>query len=215
MLYCSTHPAPLFFELHASVGSKLGIIKYETITTLVTNRVGYTPETFDFLKSARIVPDYGVMKVDAYSDVAKLINDFLAEVFCQEVSATEPWRYGLSAAVAEVMLGALTEPINGLLYPTVPMWGNADNIALRPEWSDHGLRPVHAEFVQVTDVAPPNVTYDVLDEARHFDDNGSIDWLGHQGQWELANPNDELTFLSVLGGYWEARDAHGNVVDPK
>jgi hypothetical protein len=215
MLYCSTAFEPVFYEARPQVGDVLAIIKYETTGNLVANRVGYTPETFALLKATRAVPDYGLLDVHKYSDVGKLVNDFLAEVFCQEVPPAERWRYKISAAVAEVLLGATAAPINDLMYPTVPMWGGDDNVALKPDYALGNLRPVHAQFVRVTDVALPTMTYDHLDEARTFGPDGSIRWLGHQGSWTLRHQGEALTMVGASGGYWVAHDAAGNVVDPE
>jgi hypothetical protein len=214
LLYCAADIGPLFFELSATEGTRLSLIKFETTDRMIVNRVGYTPEVFASLKSSREVPDYGVMNVTAYSDVGKMINDFLSEVFCQVVPPDELWRYSLSASIARALLGEAEEPINGVMYPTIPMWGNADNFALKPRYALDHLRPVHAQFVEVTKVALPEMSFDILDEARRFEVDGTICWLGHQGKWEVPPGVDQLLFEAAKGGYWLARDSAGRIVDP-
>jgi hypothetical protein len=92
VLYCSAGLAPVFFELGAKVGTRLAILQFETAGRLVLNRVGYTQATFERLRSSRSVPDYGVLDASSYSDVGKLVNDFLAEIFCEPVPDDERWR---------------------------------------------------------------------------------------------------------------------------
>jgi hypothetical protein len=188
-------------------------MKYRTTRPLKANHVGYTSTTFELLQSSRAVPDYFTLDAGGYSESADFIRDFLSEVFCQRVTDSETWRYKLSAATAELLLGKNPEPISGVFYPTIPMWGNAENLALRPVWARSHLKPVHAQFVKVTNLDPPNFSYDVLDEARRFSD-GKIEWLGHKGIWELREQGEALLFTNVAGAYWEARDASGKIVDP-
>jgi len=215
LLYCSADISPLPFELHATEGDRMTIMKFETTEQMIANRIGYAPETFRRLKSQREVPEYARLGVDGYSEAGTLINDYLSEVFCQVVNPGEEWRYRLSAAVSEVMLGENEDPINALMYPTIPMWGNVDNFALRSGFASRALRPVHAKFILITSVQLPEVSYEDIDEARRFGDDGSIGWLGHKGQWKLENQGDELRFEAMRGAYWEARDKSGNIVDPE
>ena len=212
MLYCSIDRSPLFFELHAAVGDRLAIVQYESADRLLLNRVGYTDKTFRQLKSARQVPDYGGLPSENYDDVGLLVNDFLAEVFCEVVPEDQPWRYKISVAIAEALVSS--DHFDGLLYPTVPMWGNADNIALKPASATAKLKPIRVEYVVVTKVQLPTMSFDTIDEARFFGPDGAIGWLGHVGQWQLRNQGEQLTFESKPGGYWEARDEAGGVVNP-
>ena len=129
MLYCSNDRNTVFFEMKATKGIRLAIIHYETTCPLTVNRIGFTLETFRALDAARAIPDYGRLELEKYTELDHLINDFLSEVFCQQVTEAESYRYKVSAAVAEKLLGENPEPMQGLMYPTVPMWANADNFA--------------------------------------------------------------------------------------
>ena len=150
LLYCSAGRNAVVFELNPEEGSRLAMIHYETTRRLTANQVGFTDKTFRQLAASRTVPEYGHLNLDSYSDADFLIRDFLSEVFCQEVATHEAWRYKLSAAIAEKLLGRNSERIQGLMYPTIPMWGNADNFALRPDYADRCLRPVYAELLRIT-----------------------------------------------------------------
>lgn len=213
LLYCSAARNAVFFEMGVAVGRRLALIRYDTTCPLLVNRIGFTEETFTALQTARVVPDYGRLNIESYTEADHLINDFLSEVFCQRVPDSEAFRYKISAAVAEVLLGEKPEPIQGLMYPTVPMWANADNFALRPRFADRCLQPIYAEYVEVTKVADQELGVAFLDEARRFRADGSVEWLGHEATWRLEGQGT-LTFEET-DGHWVARDHGGTIVDPK
>jgi hypothetical protein len=132
-------------------------------------------------------------------------------VFTEAVSEGHEDRYNLSIAVAEKLFD---DPhFGGLLYPTVPMWGNADNFALKPSYVDAFVVPTYAELLEITKIDGTKVTFDIVDEAHRFDADGTICWLGHRAQWAITEPFGSLT-LEVVNGHWVARDAGGNIVDP-
>jgi hypothetical protein len=211
LLYCATGRNSLFFELRAQVGSRLAIVHYKTTATLTLNRIGFTPETFKALKSTRKIPDYGQLQVAQYSDRDKVVNDFLSEIFCQPVRGSEKWRYKLSIAIAEILLNS---PLfDGLIYPTIPMFGNMDNLVLKPSYADRYLEPEYAEVLQVVSVEDANLNCVVEDEARSFAADGKVNWLGRRGEWTLRNKGEQLVF-EAMNGHWVARDERGQVVHP-
>jgi hypothetical protein len=101
----------------------------------------------------------------------------------------------------------------GLMYPTVAMFGNADNFALRPRVADTHLRPIYAGFLEVTAVSGTEFSVTVIDEARAFRSTGDIGWIGHPGQWTIDTPGGQLRFEAV-DGHWVARNEMGEIVDP-
>jgi hypothetical protein len=201
--------------MKSEVGARLAIMKYETTAPLTANRAGFTPEVFDALGAQRSLPPHSLPGSDSSSRVSNLVNSFIAEIFTQIVPTGEPWRYRLPAAVSEVLLGHAPTLIDGLIYPTVAMSANEDNLALRPDFAKTKLRPVYAKYIEISAVSPTSVTYSTLDEARRFDVVDTIHWLGHEGEWVFKNVGDELTVTFVgAGRYWEARNAAGEVVEP-
>jgi hypothetical protein len=216
LFYCSAGLDPLPLELGVTEGTLLAIMKYRTNAQLLANRVGYTDQTFARLRANRKVPDFYSLDTHNYSDTNVLIMDFLSDVFCESVPKDEQWRYALSIAIAEHLIGEDAHPISGLVYPTVPYWGNGDNLALRPEWARTHLDPVHAQFIQITSIDEQfNMHYETLDEARSFAPDGTIAWLGHAGAWTLDEAGDSLELIAVRGKYFEARDALGRPIDPE
>ncbi len=124
MFYAAAGREPIYFELGLKVGDRIAIFHYKTAATMIVNRIGYTTATFKQLESEREVPDYGKLQVEDYNEQNNLIEDFLSEVFCEQHNSTAEWRYNLSVAVAEKLITG--DYFQGLMYPTVPMWGHAD-----------------------------------------------------------------------------------------
>jgi hypothetical protein len=211
LFYASAARAPILFETRATAGIKLCIIHYATTVQLPVMRIGYTPEVAQRHGSERTVPDYGIIDRDRYDEAAHLVNDFLSEVFMAQVSDDEPWRYRLSIAIAEKLLAA--DQVEGIMFPTAAMSANADNFALRPRFVDQHLKPVYAEYLEVTAVDGQQIRINILDEARHFGADGTIHWLGHLGQWTM--PQGGRLHFEVKDGYWVARDDAGQIVDPQ
>lgn len=212
LFYCAAGRDALFYELRARVGTRLVLTHYKTTAILTVNRIGFTPETFARLNAQRAVPEYGRLRLDQYDNRDQLVNAFLSEVFCQQVSDSEKWRYKISIAIAERLL--CSDFLQGLLYPAVPMCGNMDNFALKPDYADRHLQPEFAETLWVTRVDEASITCEKEDEARSFSGDGTINWLGRKGEWQLRNEGEEL-ILEAINGHWVARDIAGRIIDPE
>jgi hypothetical protein len=211
LFYCSIHRNPVVFELRPQVGSRIAVIHYRTTEVMVPNIIGYTEKTFRSLKAKREIPDHGKLNLDSYSKADALVRDFLSELFTQVVPLGEEWRYSLSVAVAERM--TMGDTIDALIYPTIPMWANSDNLAIKPSFADRGLEALYAEFLEVTAVGDTSFEVNILDEGRGFGVDGEIRWLGHQGTWQLQHQGDTLVF-EAEDGHWIARNGSGDVVHP-
>ncbi len=221
VFYGTSTREPIYFELGVGVGDRLAIVHHKTTGDLLVNRIGYTTATFNRLQSKREIPDYGNLDLAAYTQRDALVDDFLSEVFCEKHHCDEDWRYNLSVAVAEKMMPDVEQSpdrdpriacIQGLVYPTVPMWGNADNLALKPSFVETSLTSIYAEYVEVTEVHDVSIGINGLDEARSFEADGTINWLGHPAQWTLSG--GEGVIVEAVEGRWVARNLDGKVVEP-
>lgn len=207
MFYAAADPACIYWELGAEVGDRLVIVEHKTTARLVMNRIGYTASTFARLKSERAVPNYGELAVGQYTEQYSLIEDFVSEIFC----ARGEQAYTLSAAIAEKMMAA--DEIHGLLYPTIPVWGNADNFALKPSAADTLLEPVHIELVEVAELQEKEGESTRIDEANTFGADGSINWLNPPERWTLQ-PGEGLIYQNVDGRV-TMRNLQGEIVPPE
>lgn len=212
LFYCSSDRSGPFFELHAREGDRMVLSTWKTTKPLLTNRVGFTPAAFTALGSVRECPKWG-SDPEKYTETElnQKIENFLAEKFTQDIHAGEEDLYKLTIAITEELIPG--ELFGGLLYPTIPMNGNGDNLALKPAFVSGGLSFVRAEYLVVKRIEGMKMEFDVLDTAISSDENDSILWKGHADRWTLKKKGDMLTFTAE-NGRWVVRDPSGNLVEP-
>jgi hypothetical protein len=133
--------------------------------------------------------------------------------------------YKLSIAIAEKLyLGPLQmdseagefdgEPrFAGIVYPTIAMRANSDNIALIPEFVDRLLSLETVEWIRV-DSKGTDLKYQItkLDFANSFGGDGQIEWKGRLPQW-VVGPGREVR-VSVEHGKYVVCDEQGRIVEP-
>lgn len=133
--------------------------------------------------------------------------------------------YKLSIAIAEKLyLGTLHMDLvgeefegerrfGGIIYPTIAMRANADNVALVPEFVDRFLNLEGVEWIRV-DLEASDFKYQVtnLDFANSFTADGRIDWKGRLAHWVIG-PGRQVR-VSVEHGKYVVRDDQGNIVEP-
>jgi hypothetical protein len=211
MFYCSSAMSAPFFELHAEVGQHLVISTWETTDSLTVNHIGYVPHTFEQLKSNRACPTWGGERTEAAErdPSNRMRSEFLSQIFTRDVRFGEERLYKLSIAVSEKMIGS--DLFGGLIYPTIAMRANVDNVALKPTFVARALRFLKVKYVRVTAKRDLQYDLDLLDSASAIGTDGTIIWRGRPGQW-VIQPWQGLRF-SVEDGAWIARDASGRIVD--
>ena len=101
----------------------------------------------------------------------------------------------------------------GILYPSLGMHANADNVALLPEFANKYLEFEQVEFIRVdSDQHDFQYQITVLDFANSVDDHGGIEWKGRRPRWQIEAIG-QITFVAE-NGRWIARDELGNILDP-
>ena len=147
LFYACAAREAVFFEVDALVGASVLLSTWRTTAPMLVNHVGYHKESFDALGSARGVAGWdGVVDPHAKHPESAGALSALSQLFAQRVERGSEERYRLSVAVAECFL---SPQFAGLLWPSVAMMANADNLALRPAWVDENVAFVHAERVFV------------------------------------------------------------------
>ena len=212
VLYCCTAREPSFFELAPSVGDILVFSKWVTTAPLLVNHVGYTSQAFERLGSGRRQASWSNRPVEDHGEANGEIATFLADTFAQRIPANERYRYKLSVAIAEKLYAA--DLFDALLYPSIAMRANSDNLAVKPGYADTNLRFLRAEFAKIDAVRDLELDITVLDTAVAVDADGRIQWRGRLDQWVLRNKGDQLT-MSVENGRWVGRDTAGHIVGPE
>ncbi|TAJ52349.1 MAG: hypothetical protein EPO58_11580 [Chitinophagaceae bacterium] len=198
------------FELNPSEGDTLAISVWKTNTKMALNHVGFTDEVARELKSTRDFFEYPFadhMRKTSKENVA--VYNYLAKVFTQKIPKEKAYLYKLSIAIANKLLGP---PMQGIIYPTIAMFGNADNVALEPSFVDKHLQFVSVEFIKIKRTADQG-SYDTLDSAVDVDEAGKLVWTGKLLTWDVQGTNS-MSFGSG-GDHWIVKDGKGKRVDPK
>lgn len=226
MFYCSVAREAPFFELGLKPGDHLAVSKWRVNKRILVSNVGYTDEVFKKLGSMRhATPWWQSNHPMIPSATNSLIANFFATEFAQVVNSDEDHLYKMSIAIAEKLyLGPLNMDsfggefdgegrIGGLIYPTIAMRANSDNVALTPGFVDRYLSLETVEWIRI-DSDRADFKYQVtnLDFANSFGSDGQIDWKGRCANWTIG-PGQQR-FISVEHGKYVVRDELGNIVEP-
>lgn len=225
MFYSSIARKAPFFELDVQPGDHVAMSKWRTTKKILVSNVGYAGETFQALKSNRSNPIWGPPDVRIVTPANQLIAKFFAAEFTRVVSADQEHLYKISAAIAEKLyIGNVNmaaagdvfegEPrFGGLLYPTIAMRANSDNVALIPEFVERYLELMSVEWIRIDSKEPDfKFKVTVLDFANSFSSTGDIEWKGRHPQWQVQ-PGQQVR-VSVENGKYVVRNERGEEVEP-
>ena len=166
------------------------------------------------------------------NDKARELKETFSEYFMRRVSAGDEFHYKLTAAIGEIHLGSIVNrntQFAGILYPSVRMWANGDNVGLLPWFVDSHLEFRKAVHVRIKGRTETTIDIDYVDAAYEFDTDGNLVSLGHFKNWTLQ-PKQGAKFLFAAGvdsdgdynisqdgtpAHWEAADAvTGEAIEP-
>ncbi len=219
---------------------------------MVVNNIGYTEFAFSQLGAKRAVPIWGPalstvqmvslpsatqqeVKALLKKDEAAAIKEAFSRYFMCQISPAESRLYKLTTALGEMHLGDIQGPgdlrrFAGILYPSVRMWANGDNVALLPWFVDNYLEFRKAVHVRIKHQKGSSIDIDYLDAAHGFDDEGKLKWLGRIKKWTLNRAYQEAKFIAKPGPdadgdysvaqdgipvHWEATDVQtGEIILP-
>jgi hypothetical protein len=185
------------------------------------NNVGYHDAVFTKLQSVRAWDVYPgiVSALDPNfpsNDTNTIIHQFLAEAFSEKIQYGDDHLYKLSAAIAERLLGNVTDrrdeakrmagpklpdyrKFAGIMYPSIAMSCNADNLALTPEFVEAHLALEQVEYLRVDSIPVPlQYKYTPIDFANNFDKDGTIKWLGRVQRYTFP-ANAGVTASEIAG----------------
>jgi hypothetical protein len=213
LFYCSMSREAPFFELGLYPRAKVAISHWKTTAPIVVNNVGYHQKVFSSLSSTRNCPSWG--KGTEYEKLEKttaFIKHFFATEFAKIVPPGQEYLYKLSIAIAELHFS--NDMFGGLLYPSMAMRANADNLALKPECVDNHLSIRKVEYTRVDETDASGFKVTILDFADTFDKDGGIEWKGRHPHWVMREKGQVL-HLAVENGRWIARNKKGEIVEPE
>jgi hypothetical protein len=217
--YASVSRAAVFFELRARPGDHLAVSKWRVKRDILVNNVGFSNSVWDLYKTSRKErnPSWvSQISTELLSPGNRLVHDFLARIFSAQVTDGAEYQYKLSVAVAEKLLGEVEHPdhtgFSGIVYPSLAMKANSDNLVLLPDAVDQCLELEEVEFIHVEE-HDGDLQYQVkvLDFANSFEHG--IAWKGRDRQWILPGKS-QLMFTVDEQGQWLAQDVEGRFVSP-
>lgn len=194
MLYVTTSDDAVFYETRANIGDALAVVEYDVTAPLSYMSVGYTQAAAGRLESTREVPEYGR---GLTTDREAFVEEFLAEIFTPIVaSADDEWRYQASIAIAANFLN--NDLADALMFPTISMRADADNLAIRTRFADRGLRAVSVGMWEKTEqLSPFEHRFAYRDASTGISPGGQITWNGgpamnltRQGEWVVVEAQD-------------------------
>jgi hypothetical protein len=245
IFYSSMHKQSVFFEVpNLKAGDEIIVSFWKTTERMVVNNIGYTEFAFSQLGAKRSVPSWGPAQpslatetnislsmrpkeqVDQLleTDVSAGIKEAFGSYFMRSVGPTETELYKLTVAIGEMHLGTIqnhSDQFAGILYPSVRMWANGDNVALLPWFVDSHLEFRKAVHIKIKETRDTNFEIDYLDAAHGFDAGGNLKWLGRLQNWTLNRNGQAASFVGVAGpdadgdytvgpdgvpAHWEATD---------
>jgi hypothetical protein len=204
MLYVTTSHHAVFYETRVEIGQRLALVEYRLDAVLPVMAVGYTESVATALSSSRAVPMYGKLDARLLDETVAYVDELLSEIFAASVPVGEEWRYRASIAIAQHLLN--NTAAEAVLYPTVSMKANADNLAIRPRFADRHLKPVLVRYLEKLEGnggAPWRYTQ--LDAASTFGKRGRIHWQGSSAAWNLKELGETVIF-EAQGGRWHIKE---------
>lgn len=223
IFYASLGREATLYELRSRPGDHVAISRWRLVQRAILNNVGFTAGVMQRLRSNRGT-EGALYQDDLLTGRAanKLVHEFLADEFTRSVQPGREHEYKISAAISRKLLGKITEisadlpqqvRFDGILYPALAVRGNADNVALLPDFVDRYLVLEWVEYVRVDTAQEEEFRITVLDFANSFTPDGAIEWRGRLPQWTISEPG--TTYVArVKGGQWILEDETGRRIEP-
>lgn len=194
VFYCGSDKHVPFYELDAKVGDLLAISEWQVQKDLYFQALGFTESIFKGLESSRCEDSIVTTNTEReiLSTEFKIVNNFLADSFCRKIPIGASEYFKLTNAIADLLMWEAESDIyfSGLVYPTIRMNANADNLAIRKEDIDNGnVLPVSVVYVEVLCMSEKEYTYKIIDVATK-QKNGELLWNNLQKHWVTSTSED-------------------------
>ena len=231
VFYCNSYWEPLFYEVRVAPETKLIISSWRLKTNALVLVIGYAKNSLASLGSTRQQPEWG-----RAAGFAKDMNDpnadidFLGEILTQPVHEEDTSHYRITSILGSILLGKVEGRDNvlaGLLYPTVSMNGNGDNLAFAPWFANSHLDFAGAQEHLVLSRDGMLIENKCIDRLASLSPSGDINWRGIGGL-ELSEAGETYTAVATPGrapdgfymrlqdnqlGHWEFRRSDGSIFD--
>jgi hypothetical protein len=147
--YGSFNWEPTLFELRVKEGDFIVLSLFNAIDHLEFAPIGFTNEVFQRLFSNRVPPpEARPNNVELIErDSNKIVDKYIAESFTKIVNVGEEYKYKISVAISKFIMS--NEHIDGIIYPSILMKADSENIALKSESVFHKLQLINTVYAKV------------------------------------------------------------------
>ncbi len=210
MFYCSLTSNAALFELHPRCKDTIAISKWRNKNSMLVYNLGYSSKILHAQGSDREIPFWAEpQRPEESQEENVLVRDFFSEEFTKIVNKGNGHLYKLSIAIAEI--GIREDKFVGLLYPTIAMRMNSDNLALKPSFVDQNLILEKVEFCRIDQIGDFDYNMTTLDFATSFGANGEISWKFPELEKTIKS-DDEFINVSIENDKFIARNNLGEIV---
>lgn len=211
VLYCSASREGAVYEVGPALGDMVAIVEWKTTAPMLVNHVGFFPDALRQLGSQRECSALNeALTKEAGGDEQAEVTRFLAMAFTRRIGPTSLDLYKMTTAIGEALFAQ--DMFNGLMYPTIAMSANSDNIAIKTAFADSHLQFVKAELISMTAVRPDGFEFIPQDFANQVTNEGEIMWKWRPPQFTVIK--DRPLRVTAENGKWVARDPEGNIIEP-
>lgn len=195
-------------EIGAQSGDTIVLSHWITTESMLLNHVGFSNLTKYRMKSKRDLEKIYKFVEDTknYKELNNFVYNFLASKFIDDIGEDDNWKYKLTVAITNKLI---SEPLNGIMYPSIKSFGNSDNIVLKPEYVDKALKLVSIQFIKIIEKTGEIFRTELLDTATKISDDGSINWSGRQ-----LSMKGKIITSSIENNEVISKDINGNFIFP-
>lgn len=212
--YAATGRGVPFFELNVKKCDYIALSRWKTTDNLFVNHIGFSEECKEYLKAHRDLEDVYdfISSTRSFSNLNARVHDYLSSKFIKSIIPGKEYYNKLTIAIGRKLFKE--NIFNGLLYPTIAMFGNADNIVLKKDFVDKNLKFISVEYIEIKEQKDKKYNVQILDSATKVNEIGDFLWSGRGLQWQIKQQGEELV-IKAEGGEWIAYDKVGNRIDPQ
>ena len=220
MFYASCAAAGVFYEMRAQPGQRFAFSTWRVTEPLWMHDLGFHPDVLRRLGTSA-VGNRPWMAEPIPNETARnrRLRRQVAQAFAVDVPAGADQFYKQSVAIAEFWMdheevypiypdGPQIPHAAGLVYPSLQMRGDADNIALLPGFVHSSLQLEQVQYVLVERADLNSHAYTFLTEAisSHFIERRTIAWRD-----ELPGEDVRRCHVALENGQWVQRDDAGTI----
>ena len=220
VFYASCAGPGVFYELRAEPGCRVAFSTWRVTEPLWMHDLGFHPDVLHRLGTSAVgARAWMAQPIPNETARNRRLRKQVSEAFAADVPPDAEYLYKQSTALAEFWIdheedyplyldGPVIPHAAGVVYPSLQMRGDADNVAFLPRFVHSSLQLEQIQFVLVERADPRRFAYTFLTEAisSHFVDGTTIVWRD-----ELPAEKLRRGHIALENGRWVQRDDAGTI----